>query len=93
MWSNGGSRRFERVKYIKEIFVVKLNYTVFQFYYAEYDFSTKIPGTLPVVKGQALRLVRPHDEKGNDEWWLMEDRYGNKGYVPKNYLRDPPTEK
>ncbi|XP_060822465.1 dynamin-binding protein-like isoform X1 [Bombus pascuorum] len=67
-----------------------LNY---EFYYAEYDFSTKIPGTLPVVKGQALRLVRPHDEKGNDEWWLMEDRYGNKGYVPKNYLRDPPAEK
>ncbi|XP_076245277.1 rho guanine nucleotide exchange factor 37 isoform X2 [Calliopsis andreniformis] len=62
-----------------------------EFYYAEYDFTTNIPGTLPVVKGQALRLVRPHDEKGNDEWWLMEDRYGNKGYVPKNYLREPPT--
>ena len=63
-----------------------LNY---EFYYAEYDFSTNIAGALPVVKGQALRLVRPHDEKGNDEWWLMEDRYGTKGYVPKNYLREP----
>ncbi|XP_017878070.1 dynamin-binding protein-like [Ceratina calcarata] len=65
-----------------------LNY---EFYYAEYDFSINTPGTLSVVKGQALRLVRPHDEKGNDEWWLMEDRYGNKGYVPQNYLREPPT--
>ncbi|XP_054005474.1 dynamin-binding protein-like isoform X1 [Hylaeus anthracinus] len=63
-----------------------LNY---EFYYAEYDFSVNTPGTLAIVKGQALRLVRPHDEKGNDEWWLMEDRYGNKGYVPKNYLREP----
>ncbi|XP_031837461.1 rho guanine nucleotide exchange factor 38 isoform X2 [Nomia melanderi] len=67
-----------------------LNY---EFYYAEYDFSTTISGTLPITKGQALRLVRPHDEKGNDEWWLMEDRYGNKGYVPKNYLCDPLTSK
>ncbi|XP_076280533.1 rho guanine nucleotide exchange factor 38 [Lasioglossum baleicum] len=67
-----------------------LNY---EFYYAEYDFSATIPGTLPITKGQALRLVRPHDEKGNDEWWLMEDRYGNKGYVPNNYLCDPPTRK
>ncbi|KAK9293746.1 hypothetical protein QLX08_011401 [Tetragonisca angustula] len=66
---------------------------IFEFYYAEYDFSTKIPGTLSIVKGQALRLVRPHDEKGNDEWWLMEDRYGNKGYVPKNYLCEPPMGK
>ncbi|OAD59449.1 Dynamin-binding protein [Eufriesea mexicana] len=67
-----------------------LNY---EFYYAEYDFCTNMSGTLPVSKGQALRLVRPHDEKGNDEWWLMEDRYGNKGYVPKNYLHEPPTGK
>ncbi|XP_043256259.1 dynamin-binding protein-like isoform X1 [Colletes gigas] len=67
-----------------------LNY---EFYYAEYDFLENILGTLSIVKGQALRLVRPHDEKGNDEWWLMEDRYGNKGYVPKNYLREPPVAK
>ncbi|XP_029035776.2 dynamin-binding protein-like [Osmia bicornis bicornis] len=67
-----------------------LNY---EFYYAKYDFSVNITGTLTIIKGQALRLVRPHDEKGNDEWWLMEDRYGNKGYVPQNYLREPPTGK
>ncbi|CAK9806350.1 Dynamin-binding protein [Anthophora quadrimaculata] len=67
-----------------------LNY---EFYYAEYDFFANIPGTLSATKGQALRLVRPHDEKGNNEWWLMEDRYGNKGYIPQNYLREPPTGK
>ncbi|CAL7945881.1 unnamed protein product [Xylocopa violacea] len=67
-----------------------LNY---EFYYAEYDFCITMPGTLNVVKGQALRLVRPHDEQGNAEWWLMEDRFGNKGYVPQNYLREPPTKK
>ncbi|KAG7201457.1 hypothetical protein KM043_004217 [Ampulex compressa] len=58
----------------------------YEFYYAMYDFSGNIPGTLPIAKGQALRLVRPHDEKGNDAWWLVEDRYGHKGYVPQNYL-------
>ncbi|XP_017788298.1 PREDICTED: LOW QUALITY PROTEIN: dynamin-binding protein-like [Habropoda laboriosa] len=65
----------------------------FDFYYAVYEFSANIPGTLPAVKGQALRLVRPHDEKGNEEWWLMEDRYGNKGYIPQNYLSKRPTGK
>ncbi|KAF7394043.1 hypothetical protein HZH68_010862 [Vespula germanica] len=59
---------------------------IYEFYYTMYDFAGGIPGTLPVKKGKALRLVRPHDEKGNDEWWLVEDRYGKSGYVPKNYL-------
>ncbi|KAI4488097.1 hypothetical protein M0804_004945 [Polistes exclamans] len=58
----------------------------YEFYYTMYDFAGGIPGTLPVKKGKALRLVRPHDEKGNDEWWLVEDRHGQTGYVPKNYL-------
>ncbi|XP_072743544.1 rho guanine nucleotide exchange factor 38 isoform X2 [Anoplolepis gracilipes] len=56
------------------------------FYYAMYDFAGNIPGTLPITNGQALRLLRPRDEKGNDEWWLVENRDGKQGYVPRNYL-------
>lgn len=67
-----------------------LNY---EYYYAEYDFAGNMPGTLSIKKGQALKLVRPHDEKGNDAWWLVMDRHQNSGYVPKNYLTAPPTEK
>lgn len=65
-----------------------LRYTFFflQFYYAMYDFAVNIPGTLVITCGQALRLVRPHDEKGNSEWWLVENRDGKQGYVPRNYL-------
>lgn len=51
-----------------------------------YDFAANIPGTLPITNGQALRLLRPHDEKGNDEWWFVENRDGKQGYVPRNYL-------
>ncbi|KAG8040507.1 hypothetical protein G9C98_002503 [Cotesia typhae] len=57
-----------------------------KFYYAEYDFDGNLPGTLAVKKGQALKLIRPNDEKGNTAWWLMETREGNSGYVPSNYL-------
>ncbi|XP_014482801.1 PREDICTED: dynamin-binding protein-like [Dinoponera quadriceps] len=57
-----------------------------EFYYAMYDFAANIPGTLSIMNGQALRLLRPHDEKGNDEWWLVENRDGKQGYVPRNYL-------
>ncbi|XP_011157472.1 dynamin-binding protein isoform X2 [Solenopsis invicta] len=58
-----------------------------EFYYAMYNFAENMPGTLPITNGQALRLVRPHDEKGNNEWWLVENRDGKQGYVPRNYLR------
>lgn len=54
-----------------------------------YDFVGNIPGTLSVTNGQALRLIRNHDEKGNGEWWLVENRDGGQGYVPRNYLSSP----
>ncbi|XP_008543725.1 dynamin-binding protein [Microplitis demolitor] len=57
-----------------------------KFYYVEFDFDGKMPGTLGVKKGQALKLIRPNDEKGNTAWWLMENRDGKSGYVPSNYL-------
>ncbi|KAI4493102.1 hypothetical protein M0802_009652 [Mischocyttarus mexicanus] len=73
---------------VEEVFKTRQNYQnlTYEFYYTMYDFAGDMPGTLPVKKGKALRLVRPHDEKGNDEWWLVEDRNGQSGYVPKNYL-------
>lgn len=58
-----------------------------------YDFAGEMPGTLPVKKGKALRLVRPHDEKGNEEWWFVEDRFGQTGYVPRNYLTPAETKR
>ncbi|KAL0099016.1 hypothetical protein PUN28_020219 [Cardiocondyla obscurior] len=60
-----------------------------EFYYAMYEFDGNMQGTLPITYGQALRLLKPHDEKGNEEWWLVENREGNQGYVPRDYLSSP----
>ncbi|KAK0162919.1 hypothetical protein PV327_006648 [Microctonus hyperodae] len=57
-----------------------------KFYYAQYNFDAKTPDTLSIKKGQALKLIRPFDDKKNTSWWLMEDRDRNRGYVPCNYL-------
>ena len=58
-----------------------------QFYYAMHDFDRNMPGTLKISDGQALRLITPHDLKGNAEWWLVENRDGETGYVPQTYLK------
>ncbi|KAF7989682.1 hypothetical protein HCN44_008356 [Aphidius gifuensis] len=58
-----------------------------EFYVVAYTFDGTIPGTLAIKKGQMVKLIKPHDEKGNDDWWLMEDRHGSSGYVPKNYVK------
>ena len=57
-----------------------------QFYYALFDFTGNQEATISVLKGQALKLIRPHDEKGNNAWWLMENRNGVQGYVPRDYV-------
>lgn len=54
-----------------------------------YNFAGDMQGTLSITYGQALRLLRPHDEKGNGEWWLVENREGKQGYVPRDYLSSP----
>ncbi|XP_011872421.1 PREDICTED: dynamin-binding protein-like [Vollenhovia emeryi] len=60
-----------------------------EFYHAMYEFAGNMQGTLPISNGQTLRLLRPHDEKGNNEWWLVENRDGKQGYVPRDYLSAP----
>ncbi|XP_012277640.1 dynamin-binding protein [Orussus abietinus] len=56
------------------------------FYKVLYDVSLRHPGTLSALAGQVLKLIQPHDEKGNAEWWLMKDRDGHTGYVPSNFM-------
>ncbi|XP_015111291.1 dynamin-binding protein [Diachasma alloeum] len=58
----------------------------YSFYVAEVNFEGGMSGTLPAKKGRVLKLIRPHDEKGNSEWWLVEDRDGDSGYFPSYYL-------
>lgn len=64
----------------------------FQFVYAMYDFNGEhLAGTLSIAKGQALKLIRECDEKGNRAWRLVENRNGAKGYVPHNYVAPSDT--
>jgi len=55
-----------------------------KFYYAMYDFEPEKDEItlIKVNKGQALRVVQV-----SGEWWYVEDRNGNRGYVPAAYLR------
>uniref|UniRef100_A0A7N6BEL5 SH3 domain-containing protein n=1 Tax=Anabas testudineus TaxID=64144 RepID=A0A7N6BEL5_ANATE len=48
------------------------------------DFKAQQEGDLSVqVKGEILRIIR----KTADGWWLAQDTKGNRGVVPKNYLK------
>jgi hypothetical protein len=42
---------------------------------------------LSIKTGQIVLVLQQHDVQGNPEWWLVEDRFSGKGYVPGNYLR------
>lgn len=57
-----------------------------EFYYCLYDFDGMGAQTLPVKCGQVLKVLKMNDLKGNAEWWYVEDRHENKGFVPANYL-------
>ncbi|XP_049847527.1 dynamin-binding protein-like isoform X2 [Schistocerca gregaria] len=57
-----------------------------EFYYAVYSFEGQGPTTLAIKAGQVVNVLQHEDAQGNSEWWLVVDRFGNKGYVPANYL-------
>jgi uncharacterized protein YgiM (DUF1202 family) len=41
---------------------------------------------LSLKKGQVVKVLHKRDIQGNVEWWFVEDRSGEQGYVPGNYL-------
>ncbi|XP_020776810.2 nephrocystin-1 [Boleophthalmus pectinirostris] len=47
------------------------------------DFSGEQEGDLTVKKGEVLTIIR----KTADGWWLAQNAGGNRGLVPKNYLK------
>ncbi|XP_022528360.2 nephrocystin-1 [Astyanax mexicanus] len=52
-------------------------------YVALSDFTGEEEGDLTVQKGAVLRVL----QKNEDGWWLAQDAKGNKGLVPRNYLK------
>lgn len=58
--------------------------------YAGYDFMARSGQELSLRAGEPVRVVEPHDKRGNKEWSLVEAR-GKRGYVPSNYLAILPS--
>ncbi|KAM6923520.1 rho guanine nucleotide exchange factor 37 [Xenentodon cancila] len=53
---------------------------------AAYNFSARGNHEVSVRAGEPVRVLEPHDKRGNPEWSLVETRGGQRGYVPSNYL-------
>ncbi|XP_038555245.1 rho guanine nucleotide exchange factor 37 isoform X1 [Micropterus salmoides] len=54
--------------------------------FAAYDFKARGNHEVSVRSGEPVRVLEPHDKRGNPEWSLVEARGGQRGYVPSNYL-------
>lgn len=54
--------------------------------FAAYDFNARGNHEVSVRAGEPVRVLEPHDKRGNPEWSLVESRGGQRGYVPSNYL-------
>ncbi|XP_036449886.1 nephrocystin-1 isoform X2 [Colossoma macropomum] len=52
-------------------------------YVALSAFTGEEEGDLTVQKGAVLKIL----QKNEDGWWLAQDSKGNKGLVPRNYLK------
>ncbi|XP_026081146.1 rho guanine nucleotide exchange factor 37-like [Carassius auratus] len=59
--------------------------------YAGYDFTARSAHEVSLRAGEQVRVVEPHDKRGNKDWSLVEAR-GQRGYVPSNYLSILPSE-
>lgn len=54
--------------------------------FAAYGFTARGNHEVSVRAGEPVRVLEPHDKRGNPEWSLVEARGGQRGYVPSNYL-------
>lgn len=53
---------------------------------AVYEFIAENPWELSVEGGEKVTLLRPHDNTGSKDWWLVRDESGREGYVDAAYL-------
>ncbi|CAM1320691.1 DNMBP (predicted) [Pycnogonum litorale] len=58
-----------------------------EYYYAVFPFSSNGVNMLTLSSGQVVNILHKKDTDGNSDWWFVEDRYGNQGYVPAIYLK------
>ncbi|KAF7707482.1 rho guanine nucleotide exchange factor 37 isoform X1 [Silurus meridionalis] len=85
--SGPGTRRHSYTQGIQP--VLTMSTPCFQVF-AGYDFTAQSSHELSLRAGEPVRVVEPHDKRGNAEWSLVEAR-GQRGYVPSNYLAILPS--
>ena len=56
-------------------------------YYAAYPFNSYGEHQLSLKQGSMVLVKYKCDLNSNHEWWLVQDQFGQKGYVPGNYLK------
>ncbi|KAM8909618.1 rho guanine nucleotide exchange factor 37 [Spinachia spinachia] len=57
---------------------------------AAYNFAARGNHEVSIRAGEPVRVLEPHDKRGNPEWSLVEAAGGKRGYVPSNYLTMTP---
>ncbi|XP_015929681.1 rho guanine nucleotide exchange factor 38 isoform X2 [Parasteatoda tepidariorum] len=57
-----------------------------EYYFALYDFLPNGANQLPLKQGQVVLVLHKCDLNRNSQWWFVEDRHAQKGYVPAAYL-------
>ena len=57
-----------------------------KFYFAQYEFCPEDEegSMVRVARGQVVRVIAI---SGGGEWWYVEDRHQQRGYVPAAYLK------
>mmetsp|Transcript_32309 Transcript_32309/g.84545 ORF Transcript_32309/g.84545 Transcript_32309/m.84545 type:complete len:149 (+) Transcript_32309:587-1033(+) len=56
---------------------------------AEFDFEGEAEIELTVVAGDMLEVLHLEDLTGNDEWCLVQNDKGHRGFVPKSFVALP----
>ncbi|XP_036404297.1 rho guanine nucleotide exchange factor 37 [Megalops cyprinoides] len=88
--SSMGGAEVRRHSYTTESHpVVTMALPCFQVF-AGYDFTARSSHEVSLRAGEPVRVLEPHDKRGNPEWSLVEAR-GQRGYVPSNYLAVLPS--
>ncbi|XP_061644162.1 rho guanine nucleotide exchange factor 37 isoform X2 [Phyllopteryx taeniolatus] len=59
--------------------------------FAAYGFAARGNCEVSMAAGEPVRVLEPHDKRGNREWSLVEVRGRQRGYVPSNYLAAAPV--
>lgn len=54
---------------------------------AKFPLKAKASNMIDLIQGEHYTIIQGADQSGNSEWLLVQDKNGNIGYAPFNYLQ------